>query len=306
MLQSFALVRHPETDKVWWIPEGLDTPRKPAKGESDETEEADDPSSAATKGETGDEATGAPEEQAKYRYPIRVLARQDLIENFSTVGRKYYGGHKRLTHPGVPTKAKWANWRPDMYWVILDQRRRQIMDELLYLSTLCEENGRKYIIRVTDAKYAATYVHRAAFLWLGDEKSLGSDQRDQESAREAETEEKAESAGESAGEAETAKPETMEKTETAETETTEKAETAEKVEVGPEQYATLDIDGNPTTTRPVYNLPKLLGPANVARLRSESSVFKEGSLFLLRSQRSGPTSMKLWSLQGYVADYKKL
>lgn len=289
MLQSFGLVRHPETNQVWWIPEGLDTPRKPAKGESDVTEEADDPSSAAANRETGEEATaaaasdsaGTGEKQTNYRYPIHVLARQDLIENFGTAGRRYYGGHKRIgsINPSVPPVSKTANWRPDMYRVILDQRRRQIMDDLLYLSTLCEENGRKYIIRVTDAKYAATYVHRAAFLWLGEGKALASEQGDQESAG---------------------------GTETAETETTEKAETAEKAEIDPEQYATLDIDGDPTTTRPVYNLPKLLGPANVARLRSESSVFKKGSLFLLRSQRSGPTSMRLWSLQGYVADYSKM
>lgn len=289
MLQSFGLVRHPATNQVWWIPEGLGTPPKPAKEETDETGEADDTSSAATKGETGDEppaaaatdSAGTAERQAKYRYPIHVLARQDLIENFGTVGRRHYGGHKRLggVNPSAPPAAKTANWRPDMYGVILDQRRRQIMDDLLYLSTLCEENGRKYIIRVTDAKYATTYVHRAAFLWLGEEKAAGSEQDGEESAGEAET---------------------------AETETTDKAEMTGKAEIDPEQYATLDIDGDPTTTRPVYNLPKLLGPANVSRLRSESSVFKEGSLFLLRSQRSGVTSMRLWSLQGYVADYSKL
>lgn len=277
MLQSFGLVRHPETDQVWWIPEGMDTPHKLAKGESDETEEADNPSSAATKGESGDEATavpssdstGAAEKQTKYRYPGRVLARQDFIGNLGTAGEKNYGAYKRLaSNPGVPSQAKTAHWRPDMNDVIVDQRRRHIVDDLIYLSTLCEEHGRKYIIKVTDAKYAATYVHRAAFLWLGEDKVRDSEDGDQESAGE--------------------------------------AGKAEKKNVDPQQYATLDITGDPTTTRPVYNLPKLLGPANVARLRSESSVLKEGSLFLLRSQRSGPVNMKLWSLQGYMADYSKL
>lgn len=278
MLQSFGVVRHPETRQVWWIPEGLAAPRKPAKRVPDETEEADDPSPAAGEGETGNEATavnatelaGTAEGQATYRYPTHVLARQDLIASFSTPNKKYDGAHRRLAAmPNAPPLAKTANWRPDMDGVILDQRQRQIMEDLLYLSTLCEEQGRKYIIRVTDAKYAATYVHRAAFLWLGEEKAIGSDQGDEESAGE--------------------------------------AEEAEKKEVDPEQYATLDIvEDDPTTTRPVYNLPKLLGPANVARLRSESSVFKDGSLFLLRSQRSGPLNKKLWSLQGFMADYSKL
>lgn len=275
MLQSFALVRRPETNEVWWLPEGLHTPREQAKEEPDETEEADDPSSAATNGETGDgaaagaaggDSSGAAEKQATYRYPIRVLARKDLVDNFGTVGRKNYGGHKRLvSNPGVPPVAKTAHWRPDMYPVIVDQRRRHIMDDLLYLTALCEENGRKYIIRVTNAKYTATYVHRAAFLWLGEDKALDSEGGDQESTGE--------------------------------------GGQAEKKEVGPEQYATLDIDGNPTTTRPVYNLPKLLGSANVAQLRSQTSVFKDGSLFLLRSQRSGNVNMKLWSLQGFMADH---
>lgn len=271
MLQSFGLVRHPETSEVWWIPEGVTASRKPANGASDEAEETDDPSPAATKEEPGGETTadadghsaGTTEKQPAYRYPMHVLARQDLIRNFGIKGAKYHAGHRRVAGmPSAPPLAKSAAWREDMDGVILDQRRRQITEDLLYLSTLCEENGRKYIIRVTDAKYTATYVHRAAFLWLGEEAASGSEEGNQDLGGE-----------------------------------------AEKAEVDPEQYATLDIDGDPTTTRPVYNLPRLLGPANVARLRAEFTMFKEGSLFLLRSQRSGPVNKKLWSLQGYMATY---
>lgn len=256
MLQGFGLVRHPETDQVWWIPEGLDAPRKPANKTSDEAEETDAPSSAAPNDELGDEAA---EKQAVYRYPMNVLGRKDLLEGFSKMGNMYYAGYKRVGGlPSAPPQVKSAIWRPDMDGVILDQRRRQIMEDLTHLSTLCEENGRRYIIRVTDAKYSATYVHRAAFLWLGQ----GSEESNQELGGK-----------------------------------------AAKAEVDPEQYATLDIDGDPTTTRPVYNLPRLLGPANVAKLRSEFNMFKEGSLFLLRGQRSGPVNKKLWSLQGYLATH---
>ncbi|KKY36977.1 putative esterase-like protein [Diaporthe ampelina] len=274
MLQSFGLVRHPETNQVWWIPEGVDSQRKPASEVSGGAEEADDPSSAATQEGTGDEATtvadgnsaGTSEKQTRYRYPAHVLARLDLMEGFAKMGNRYYNGQKRLaTNPHIPPLAKTANWRPDMDGVILDQRRRHILDDLLYLSKLCEEHGRKYIIRVTDAKYAATYVHRAAFLWLGEGKASGSEEGNQEPIGE-----------------------------------------AGKAEIDPEQYATLDIDGDTTTTRPVYNLPKLLGPANVARLRSESSMLKEGRLFLLRSQRSGIVNKKLWSLQGFMATFTNL
>ncbi|KAI3400901.1 hypothetical protein diail_1592 [Diaporthe ilicicola] len=260
MLQSFGLVRHPETNDVWWIPEGFDARRMPADKESDE---ADNPSSIDARDGPDREATA--DKQRNYRYPSHVLARQDLIQSFQTPGHKYRGSQNRLAGlPHMPPLAKSASWRSNMDMVILDQRRRRIMDDLLYLSTLCEEHGRKYIIRVAAAKYAATYVHRAAFLWLGEEKMPDSGQGSQGSTGE-----------------------------------------LEKAEVDPEQYATLDIDDNPTTTRPVYNLPKLLGPANVARLRSESSVLREGSLFLLRSQRSGELNMKLWSLQGYMAHHTK-
>lgn len=261
MLQGFGLIRHPETSDVWWIPEGLDERRKPANEESDE---ADDPSSIAAKDDVDRESTA--EKQTSHRYPSYVLARQDLIQNFVEPGNKYYGGHHRLAgNPHAPSVAKSASWRSDMDMVILDQRRRRIMDDLLDLSTLCQEAGRKYIIRVAAAKYAATYVHRAAFLWLGEEKTPDSGEDSQGPTSE-----------------------------------------AEKADFDPQQYATLDIDDNPTTTRPVYNLPRLLGPVNVARLRAESSVLREGSLFLLRSQRSGELNMKLWSLQGYMADYTKL
>lgn len=272
MLQSFGLVRHPETNQVWWIPEGMEAPRRPAKGVSDEAEETDDPSSAATKEEPGDETSavadessaGTAEKQNAYQYPMHVLSRQDLLQQFVTRGDRYYNGQQRIASiPSSPPQAKTAVYRRDMDGVILDQRRRQIMDDLLYLATLCEENSRKYIIRVTDAKYTATYVHRAAFLWLGEETASGSGEGSQGPDGE-----------------------------------------AVKAKTDPEQYATLDIDGDPTTTRPVYNLPRLLGPVNVARLRSEASVLKDGPLFLLRSQRSGPVNKKLWSLQGYMATYK--
>jgi hypothetical protein len=273
MLQSFGLARHPETDQVWWIPEGVDTPPKPANGAADETGEADDQSSAATEENPGDKATSTAREvspgssekkkQNAYRYPMHVLSSQELIKSFTHKGSGHFKGMQRLASPpSAPPLAKTAIWRPDMDAVILDQRRRQIMDDLVYLATLCAEQGRKYIIRVSDAKYAATYVRQAAFLWLGED--VPSD---------------------SCGEYQ------------------DVDGNADKAEIDPEQYATLDIDGNPMNTRPVYNLPRLLGPTNVARLRAELTMFTQGSLFLLRSQRSGPVNKKLWSLQGYMATH---
>lgn len=201
------------------------------------------------------------------QYPSHVLARQDLLQGFFTGGSKYKGGHFRLaSNPHISGLAKSAIWREDMDSVIVDLSRRQIMHDLLYFSRLCEGEQRR--------KYLLR-VHNAAETqhyvrrWCFLWLGEGTDH-------------------------------------TAGAEAPESASRPGQVEDGPGQYATLDIDGIPDTTRPIYNLPRLLGPDNIQRLRSESSILRDGSLFLLRGQRSLKLDLRLWRLQGYMADYSKL
>lgn len=282
-VQSFGLVRHPETNDVWWIPEGITqsekkaVPGKPAEqpqgsqpaSTSDETAESSKTAAVeAVPAVTGDKEDKSAKPRIIYRYPSHVLARQDMLREFFTPGSKHKGGHFRLASaPHVSALAKSAIWREDMDTVILDLSRQQIMHDLLYLSKLCEEQGRGYFIRVHDPNETGRYVRRWSFLWLGECENHTSGAEAQKSAT-----------------------------------------GPEKVEDGPGQYATLDIDGVPKTeiTRPLYNLPRLLGSENMQRLRSESSILREGTLFLLRGQRSAKLNMRLWKLQGYMADYSKM
>lgn len=78
----------------------------------------------------------------------------------------------------------------------------------------------------------------------------------------------------------------------------------DQVSTGP--FRILEIEGALESARPVYNLPSLLGPEATQQLTTEASAFREGTLFLLRGQRSIELSKKLWRLEGYVAKYNKL
>lgn len=71
----------------------------------------------------------------------------------------------------------------------------------------------------------------------------------------------------------------------------------------PGTYATVDVEGVRRNGKiPVHNLPKLLGQDYVDHLMQELSVFREGSRFLLERERSVGLQLKLWKLQGYLAE----
>lgn len=51
----------------------------------------------------------------------------------------------------------------------------------------------------------------------------------------------------------------------------------------------------------VHDLRVILGEEHVGRLREESGLLREGSLFLLGRQATIQLQMLLWKLQGYMA-----
>ncbi|KAL2162863.1 hypothetical protein VTH06DRAFT_6699 [Thermothelomyces fergusii] len=51
----------------------------------------------------------------------------------------------------------------------------------------------------------------------------------------------------------------------------------------------------------VHSLPELLGEEHVSRLRRESALLRDGSLYLLARQATVNLQMMLWKLQGYMA-----
>lgn len=71
-----------------------------------------------------------------------------------------------------------------------------------------------------------------------------------------------------------------------------------------EPFGVLDIEGTPGSARPVYDLPRLLGEANVERLKTESPKLLTGPLVLVKRRRTeNLINKKLWRLQGFLADY---
>ncbi|KAL2268498.1 hypothetical protein VTJ83DRAFT_3344 [Remersonia thermophila] len=55
----------------------------------------------------------------------------------------------------------------------------------------------------------------------------------------------------------------------------------------------------------VHNLRRVLGEEHLGRLREQSKLFREGSLFLLGRQATVKLQMVLWKLQGYIPEEKQ-
>ncbi|KAI1180830.1 hypothetical protein F4777DRAFT_573483 [Nemania sp. FL0916] len=55
---------------------------------------------------------------------------------------------------------------------------------------------------------------------------------------------------------------------------------------------------------PVHNMPMLLGP-KFTEMVTNIKTFRKGSLFKLAKRRTVDLQLKLWKLQGYLADYKE-
>lgn len=278
LLQGFGLVRHPKTKDVWWVPEvdtttsGNPTSAELAEAQDSQPGLASDETPASSEAAADASAAGEIKENKPvkpkpiYRYPSHVLARQDLLKAFFTPGNKYKGGHFRLASD------------PHVSGLARTAIWREDMDSVII------ESSRRQIM--DDILYFSRWCETQGRKYLirtndAEETRLFVRRR----------------CFLWLGEGQNL---------TSEVEAQESPTEPEKLNHGPGQYATLDIDGAPEATRPVYNLPILLGPENVQRLRSESTILREGSLFLLRGHRSMELSQRLWKLQGFMADYRKL
>ncbi|KAI0904851.1 hypothetical protein F4823DRAFT_628298 [Ustulina deusta] len=176
-LQGFGLIAHPETRQPWWVPRSL------ALDRSSESQEIDMASDEQTNSETEQGKPDVPEEIPEAKAPTAiqsndtklygpsayVLARQDLISAFATKRSGYEQVPKRLfggSSSRYTMFARNAIWRQDMDSLILDRMRQQIVKDLLYLSQLCTEDSRHYIV-----KYHGwddlPYNQQGAVLWFG-------------------------------------------------------------------------------------------------------------------------------------------
>ncbi|CAJ2508280.1 Uu.00g094660.m01.CDS01 [Anthostomella pinea] len=274
-LQDFNLIAHPETNNPWWVPRSLTPQQRHAAGDEEDkgiqdSIEGSEPSFAqeaaeATQSElkhdqgSGDEsavaATEREDEQA-YGPSAYVLARRDLISSFLTDEAGFKHHNQRLFAGSSSRYAKFAfkaQWRQDMDSFMLLAMREDIVDDLLYLSRLCVEDSRYYIVKCHGWD-DVQYKHKGAVLWFGEPgQSSGLDRN--------------------------------------------------KSQPGP--FATFDIkDVMAPTSVVVHNMPMLLGPDQAAKVKEEASVLRDGSFFMLAGRRTTELQLKLWRLQGYLADYR--
>ncbi|KAI8633001.1 hypothetical protein F5Y19DRAFT_285037 [Xylariaceae sp. FL1651] len=87
-------------------------------------------------------------------------------------------------------------------------------------------------------------------------------------------------------------------------EDTSQVDAVNSTEIQPGPFATYDVTNNDTSTRlAVHNIPTLLGTRDARTVKEQAAVFKDGSLFMLAGRRTTNLQLKLWRLQGYLADY---
>lgn len=184
-LQDFNLVAHPETDAPWLIPSSL-IPDRPspaqelgAKGIPPAADEASSDGARESVEDTQSEphnskdsnSTVATSEDSSRLHgrAAYVLARQDLLSSFVVKKSGFDSAPKQITgsHSRQKNLAGKVVWREDMDTYILDLMRQAIVDDLLYLSGLCSEAGRYYIVKCygwADVQYK----HKGAVLWFGE------------------------------------------------------------------------------------------------------------------------------------------
>lgn len=238
-LQAYGLVKHPDTQEMWWVPEGIDQQPKAAADSlaTDETalstEEPDEPHD--------DELQESEEQDRTDRLwaPAKTLARQDLLQEFGTKRNKYSGGNFRFAAvPSIGSKAAQAVWRKDMDQVLRESMRRGIVDALVQASKV-----RVNLVKLDKVENMLKYQTPVCFLLLSGDYV---------------------------------------------------------------PFDSLEEQSVPGTTRPAYHLPELLGEEQLQRLKSEASQFQDGRLLLLRGKPNIHITKRLWSLQGFVADYESL
>ncbi|KAI1754654.1 hypothetical protein F4782DRAFT_493364 [Xylaria castorea] len=153
-LQDFNFIAHPETGQPWWVPRSL-------VYESDTPEI--DPS-------VGTSATVQAKAAKPYGPSVYVLARQDLLFALPKEGAGYKNFTKRLFASNSSRYSKLAAkivWRKDMDSFVLNRMRHGIIQELLYLSRLCNEDYRHYVVKCHGWD-DVQYKHQGSVMWFGD------------------------------------------------------------------------------------------------------------------------------------------
>lgn len=204
-LQDFNIMSHPETGEPWWVPRSLALRQSPTSTTtatdggnipSKVREEADlqqAPNIEQSAGAEAEEALLGPAaeppavavastQSGKVFGPSAyVLARQGLLKSFQEVRKAKKGFrtsiqdlgnaqfHRRmLGASNFRYVGGVAIWREDMDQFVLNQMRELIVQDLFYLSTMCQVHSRHYIVKCygwDDIKFK----HKGAVLWFEDD-----------------------------------------------------------------------------------------------------------------------------------------
>ncbi|KAK5627145.1 hypothetical protein RRF57_002860 [Xylaria bambusicola] len=176
-LQDFNLIAHPKTSQPWWVPRSLAWDRPVETQQADAA--SDEPVNAVSEQEQSAISKGIPQPKLPestqttsvkpYGPSAYALARRDLISSFTVKKSGFDKQYKRLFGGSSSRYTRFgyqAVWRQDMDSVILERMRQGIVEDLLYLSRLCSEDSRHYIVKCyswDDIKNK----HQGAVLWFG-------------------------------------------------------------------------------------------------------------------------------------------
>lgn len=195
-LQDFDFITHPETGANWWAPRSLALNKSPEPTEIDKEEAEEEPEEVYLTEEDLDtdpeletaqpkedlnadpelktaqpkvaRSTAQPKLPAVFGPSTYVMARQDILASFNDRKSGFAKMNLRLM-PTTSTLYKILTpktvWRTDMDTFVLDQMRQQIVLDLLYLSRLCVEQDRYYIVKCHGWD-DVQYKNKGAVLWL--------------------------------------------------------------------------------------------------------------------------------------------
>ncbi|KAK4159118.1 hypothetical protein QBC43DRAFT_222731 [Cladorrhinum sp. PSN259] len=262
-LQRFKLVKHPETDDPWFVPQGLDKPERMLEGTPCAPEEshdsvleenvaAEESDSPVTTTHPSKHPKGVTPGPSAYTLNSRRLLQGLLDENKSSPYKGQYRKLLRMNDGGsgrLKSALNNARWRADMDSVLLDTMRKRIVERLLECATTVERRGRKYLQPCTWDNVHG-FNHRGCLVYLG----------------------KPQGSSESAAEADLPR------------------------------LSALTVKGRKYGGKiAVHDLRVLLGAEYINQLRQDSSLLRDNSLFLVGRTATQPLQLLLWKLQGYIS-----
>ncbi|KAK8856136.1 hypothetical protein PGQ11_012048 [Apiospora arundinis] len=181
--QDFHLVTHPETGQPWWIPQSLaldnsnHSKAKDNEGSDSQMSAQEEQGSAQNEAATSHSSTivrgNTQKKKPSKRMPLGPKAygpaRKDVLAALTRDKSGFYQQHRALFGPSSSQYKAFSGkavWRQDMDEFVLDLMRRHIEQDLLYLSRLCVEQSRYYIVKCFGWG-DVQYKHKGAVLWFG-------------------------------------------------------------------------------------------------------------------------------------------